>query len=239
MKRERWILATDAIGAIEREVWLPETPDEEPEALYQMMSVGCHDPDRQIIDDVEEMRGRIDAGLIEMGWPPSNVQLAIPKNGQPRIIQTHHDMCEGDAFARSWAWIEKNAKPLSEAYWLAKMAFSLIVIEQSLEKNDMMTVFRHAMKLGAYQTEIDVRKRAGRFAETGKRYFTKSEEGAAKRRGNYQPETKRIISEMASLIKKGNSISNAARIAAGRGFGRSGGANRAIWYRRNKPVTRP
>jgi hypothetical protein len=163
------MIAEDAIGFIDREVWHPEAPEERPEALLKTLSVGSHDADRHISDDVAEMRERIDAGLARMGWPPSCARLAVSKEGTARVIASPEELRGGEVFSWSFVWIEKNALPLSEAYFLGKMAWSLQVIEWSLEKGDMMTVFRHAMRLGAYQTEIDVRRFGLRSATVGKK----------------------------------------------------------------------
>jgi hypothetical protein len=239
MKRYKAVSAKDALGEVSRDVWEPETPSERAEALNRALSVGSHHPDRQIIEDVTEMRDLVDTGLIGMGWPPSGARVAVAEDGSWREISDHEELAESELPRWADMWIGKAAEPLSEAYFLGKMAFSLKVIEESLAANDMMTVFRHAMRLGMYQTEIDIRKIAGRYAEIGKKYLTSSEEGAAKRRGDFKAETQSILSEMADLVERGNSISNAARIVAKYGLGKSEGANRAIWYRHKKPVTRP
>jgi len=70
------------------------------------------------------------------------------------------------------------------------------------------------------------------LAISGREYKRRSDEGAEKRRGEIAPHTSDVPSTMRRLVEAGHSISNAARIAAKNGIGKSEKANRAIWYRR-------
>lgn len=169
MKRERWIIAHDALGEIAREVWQPETPQEQSEALRKSLYPNPRPKGWGLADELAEMRDLIDRGLIGMGWPPSNVPLAVTPEGGWRVVEGAHDVGEGEAFRWSFTWIDQAAEPLTEAYWLGRMAFSLAAIDAHLERGDMLTLFQHAMRLGAHQTEIDVRKIALRYAESGKK----------------------------------------------------------------------
>jgi hypothetical protein len=174
MKRERWIIASDALGTVGRDVWHPDTPEETAEAWARTLN--AKPKGWGILDELSEIRSLVDAGLDGMGWPASCVRLAVSKDkadwgafGQGwRVIERREEVGDGEMFRWSFLWIEGAAPALSEAYFLGKMAFSLQAIEDHLEKDDLLTVFHHSMRLGLYQSEIDVRRIALRYAETGK-----------------------------------------------------------------------
>ncbi|WP_179141928.1 hypothetical protein, partial [Salibaculum halophilum] len=151
-------------------------------------------------------------------------------------IEGREEVGDGEMFRWSFLWIEDAAPALSEAYFLGKMAFSLQAIEDHLEKDDLLTVSHHSMRLGLYQSEIDVRRIALSYAEMGYKYSVKSNEGAEKRRGDFAPHTKSVLSEMARLRAEGYSISDASAFTAKRGFGKNKEANRALWYRHCKKL---
>lgn len=177
MKRERWIVASDAIGSIEQEVWQPETPDERAEALRKTLYANAKPIGWGVLDDLTEIRELVDAGLVGLGWPPSYVRLAVTDSGKWRIIDSPNDLRSGETFKWSFLWIDKVAPPLSEAYWLGRISFALESARQHFERSDMRSFFLSAMRLGAYQIEIDVRRVALRYAETGKKNYQDSRRG--------------------------------------------------------------
>lgn len=93
-----------------------------------------------------------------------------------------------------------------------------------------------AFKAGAEWASATMKWSWERQALTGQKLRDASEASAERRRGRQRPETARVVDEMARLIAKGNSQSNAARIAAERGIGRSAMANRQAWARHAKKV---
>lgn len=239
MKRFKVVYAKDALGEVSRDVFKPETPSERNEALARTIFPNAKPKSWTVEDDIAEMRGLVDAGLIGMGWPPSGARLAVADDGSWREIVNPKDVGENEQHRWSFLWIADAAKPLSEAYFLGKMAFCLVAMEDNLARNDMRGFLHNSMRLGMYQTEIDVRIIALRYAEMGHKYLVKSKEGAEKRRGDFAPHTEAVLSEMAKLIAEGHSISEAANFTAMRGIGKNKGANRTLWYRHCKKLCQP
>jgi hypothetical protein len=167
MKRERHLIAKDAIGAIDREVWRPETPEERAEALA--LTFGAKPKGYGINDEIAEIRGLIDVALNGMGWPRSRERVAVDRKGQWRSITSPDDLSEGEKFHWSFLWISDAAEPLSEAYFLGKMAFDIAAIESAIKSGNMLALFRHAGRIGVHQTKIDVRRIALRYATVGKK----------------------------------------------------------------------
>lgn len=229
MKRDKQVIAKDAMGTVTQETWTPETPQEQGKAFKQAFR--CKPSGWNINHEIAEIRELIDTALDGMGWPRSGDQLAISPNGNWRKIASPDELKDREQQRWAFLWISKAAEPLSETYFLGKMAFEVECIEQAIKSGDLLSMHQHSAKLGAHQTKIDLRKIALRYAEIGHKYSVKSQEGADKRRGDFAPHTDAVLSEMERLIENGLSISNAAGITAQKGIGKSKVANRALWHR--------
>lgn len=179
MRRERHLIAKDAISFVEREVWQPETPQERGKALA--LTLGAKPKGWGIRDEIGEIRELIDVALHGMGWPRSNECIAVDQNGEWRPITSPDELREGEKFHWSFMWISDAAEPLSEAYFLGKMSFEIAGIEHAIEAGDMLAIFRHGGRIGAHQTEIDVRRIALRYATIGRKQLAASEAGRATR----------------------------------------------------------
>ncbi|MEX1234396.1 MAG: hypothetical protein WEB56_05355 [Roseovarius sp.] len=181
MKRFKAIYAKDALGEVSRDIWEAESPSERNEALARTLYPNTKPKSWTVEDDIAEMRRLVDTGLIGMGWPPSGARLAVADDGSWREIAHPEDVGEGERHRWSFLWVDGAAPPLSEAYFLGKMAFCLSALEENLADGDMRGFLYNSMRLGMYQTEIDVRKIALRYADVGKRQLAAGEQGRNQR----------------------------------------------------------
>ena len=179
MKREVRILAQDAIGSVTQEVWHPETSEERADALA--LTMRAKPSGWNVQDELNEIRGLIDKALSGMGWPNSKQRIAVNADGKWRPIEAREDVRENEKFWWSFLWIREAAPPLSEVFYLGNMVFSLECLQNALDKGDQLQLFHHAMRLGMYQSEIDVRKIALRYADVGKRQIAAGDEGRNQR----------------------------------------------------------
>lgn len=177
MKRFKAVYAKDALGEVSHEIWEAERASERNEAIARTLYPNAKPKGWTVEDDIAEMRGLIDAGLVGMGWPSSGAQLAVTDNGSWRAISDPSEAAEGEQFRWAFMWIDKTAEPLSEPYFLGKMAFCLFAMENNLALSDMRSFMHNSMRMGMYQSEIDVRKIALRYADVGKRQIAAGDEG--------------------------------------------------------------
>ncbi|WP_397544215.1 hypothetical protein [Roseovarius salis] len=218
MKRYRAIYAKDAIGEVSRDVWEPETPSERNEALARTLYPNAKPKSWTVEDDIAEMRGLVDAGLIGMGWPPSSARLAVADDGSWREISDPKEVGEGEQHRWAFMWIDGAAPSLSEAYFLGKMAFCLVCMESNLAGGDMRGFMHNSMRLGMYQTEIDVRRIALRFADEGKKIAAGRKDAADAVNRQHRDLREARMREMERLTEK-MSVNAAAKNLEARGFG--------------------
>ena len=108
--------------------------------------------------------------------------------------------------------------------------------EEFADRGDSEVAARLAFDAGVLWERALMKWYWEREALIGQKILDTADAGAEQRRGRRRPGTARVIAEMERLIAAGQSQSNAARVAAEHGIGRSAAANRQAWARHTKKV---
>lgn len=135
------------------------------------------------------------------------------------------------------------ARPFSRTWFEIHIAHELWLLRglyKDLAKNDSVTtfwakaLFERAGTIGRMIESYRWRFAYGHHALRGKKVANSAEAGGHARARAASKPTARTLSEMATFIEKGHSVSRAAELAASRGIGSSKAANRRLWSRHRK-----
>lgn len=122
----------------------------------------------------------------------------------------------------------------SPEFFARRIIWLLDIATEAVKRGDPEGSAVYALKAGDLWRTAAMKWEWEPAAMSGAKYLAKSAEGAAKRRGTTEPHVQAALAEMDRLTGEGHSVSRAAELAAGRGFGTSASANRAAWNRRKR-----
>lgn len=160
--------------------------------------------------------------IAEGGGIFGAVSLQAAKSAKLILEET---ASEGDSFLED--------SPRDFAYFIDKQ---IRVAKGRIESGSADGAARHAFEAGVKWAQAVMKWSWEPDALAGQKFLQASASGASMRKGNFAPHTRIVLSQMRQLIEAGHSQSNAARIVADKGLGRSASANRAAWQRHNKKL---
>lgn len=113
------------------------------------------------------------------------------------------------------------AAPLSRLWYAANMM-------------SLQFIHHDDMRLGYLWAEYRMRLRHEKDAFRGKKNVASARDGGVQRAKQSKPKSQQILDKMATYVKVGKSVANAAQLAKNFGFGRTAEANRKLWNRNHK-----
>ncbi|MBF9029880.1 hypothetical protein HKCCE3408_05700 [Rhodobacterales bacterium HKCCE3408] len=131
-----------------------------------------------------ELRAALDEELQAQGWPPLDARITVAPDGSWRITEDMAaDLAGGNvSIPLGRTYIEQNAEPLKDAWFLARMADRCMRLLDGLRRDDVTTVLRDAFQLGDDLRELEIRQKALREATLGEAQLKASARGTAIRR---------------------------------------------------------
>lgn len=169
MKKVRTVLHKDAMGALINETWQFEEGDRD--AFRAWATERAQDEPRTLEDMLAGVKKYVDHEMIADGWPASDTIIAYNRD-QPehwRSLASFDDAEPGEQSEWADFYVERTAEPLSRAWHLAKIAFSLRCIHSAQGAGRELALFRHGLKIGTYMQAAEMRRHHLKKAETGKK----------------------------------------------------------------------
>lgn len=131
----------------------------------------------------------------------------------------------------SISWFEFH---IAQEFWILRAYFNDIQKQSGPSSFWMFASLRRASVLGRMIENYRWRFAYGDHALRGRKVVEGAESGGRERAQRVSEQTAEVLQRMLVFRARGHSISRAAELTFESGIGSSGGANRAIWYRRQR-----